>query len=48
MDPRGPNKFEPEHHEPFPGQTNTGHGAPGDQTNKQKQDRNATPKPPKK
>lgn len=22
LDPRGPNKFEPEHHEPFPDQKN--------------------------
>jgi hypothetical protein len=28
-DPRGPNKFTPEHHEAFPGQP-TGHSEPGD------------------
>lgn len=30
LDPHGPNKFEPEHHEPFPNQPNKGHSAPGD------------------
>lgn len=40
LDPKGPNKFVPEKHEPFPGQPHhDGHGSPGEKTDQQKKNR---------